>query len=125
MRWLLPGLLLCSLGLGLFPPQPIRNQPTTQPNLTPTHSILDDGARLELMHKTQVEGIPGALAAFKGRLLAGVGPALRLFDLGRKKLLRKCEYRQLPHHVVQLQTMGSRVYAADVQVGGWFGLVGW
>jgi splicing factor 3B subunit 3 len=82
------------------------------------HSILDDGARLELMHKTQVEGIPGALAAFKGRLLAGVGPALRLFDLGRKKLLRKCEYRQLPHHVVQLQTMGSRVYAADVQVGG-------
>jgi hypothetical protein len=82
----------------------------------PPASILDDGSRLELLHKTQLEGIPGALAPFKGRLLAGVGPVLRLFDLGRKKLLRKCEYRQLPHHVVQLHSMGSRVYAGDVQV---------
>jgi splicing factor 3B subunit 3 len=78
--------------------------------------ILDRGARLELLHKTQLEGIPGALTAFKGRLLAGVGPVLRLFELGRKKLLRKCEYRQLPQHVAQLHTLGSRIYVADVQV---------
>jgi hypothetical protein len=58
--------------------------------------------------------------AFKGRLLAGVGPVLRLFELGRKKLLRKCEYRQLPQHVAQLHTLGSRIYVADMQVGcGW------
>jgi hypothetical protein len=80
--------------------------------------ILDRGARLELLHKTQLEGIPGALVAFKGRLLAGVGPVLRLFELGRKKLLRKCEYRQLPQHVAQLHTLGSRIYVGDVQVRG-------
>jgi splicing factor 3B subunit 3 len=79
---------------------------------------LDRGARLELLHKTQLEGIPGALVAFKGRLLAGVGPVLRLFELGRKKLLRKCEYRQLPQHVAQLHTLGSRIYVADAQVRG-------
>ncbi|KAF6255086.1 CPSF A subunit region-domain-containing protein [Scenedesmus sp. NREL 46B-D3] len=79
------------------------------------YKILDRGARLELLHKTQLEGIPGALVAFKGRLLAGVGPVLRLFELGRKKLLRKCEYRQLPQHVAQLHTLGSRIYVADVQ----------
>lgn len=78
--------------------------------------ILDRGTRLELMHKTPVDGIPGAMTAFKGRLLAGVGPLLRLYDLGKKKLLRKCEYRQLPHHVASLHTIGSRIYAADVQV---------
>lgn len=78
--------------------------------------ILDRGARLELLHKTQLEGIPGALVAFKGRLLAGVGPVLRLFELGRKKLLRKCEYRQLPQHVAALHTLGSRIYVGDVQV---------
>jgi hypothetical protein len=50
--------------------------------------VLEGGRNLELLHKTQVEGIPGALAAFKGRLLAGVGPVLRLYELGKKKLLR-------------------------------------
>ena len=33
---------------------------------------------LELVHKTQVEDVPKALAAFAGRLLAGVGNRLRL-----------------------------------------------
>lgn len=29
--------------------------------------------------------------AFQGRVVAGVGKALRLYDLGKKKLLRKAE----------------------------------
>lgn len=85
--------------------------------LVPPARILDRGTRLELLHKTQVEGIPGALAPFKGKLLAGVGPVLRMYELGKKKLLRKCEYRQLPQHVAQLHTLGSRIYIGDVQVG--------
>jgi splicing factor 3B subunit 3 len=80
--------------------------------------VLEQGQRLELLHKTQLEGIPGALAAFKGRLLAGVGPVLRLYELGKKKLLRKCEYKQLPQHVAQLHVLGSRIVVGDVQVGG-------
>jgi splicing factor 3B subunit 3 len=79
--------------------------------------VLDQGQRLELLHTTQVEGIPGALVAFKGRLLAGVGPVLRLYELGKKKLLRKCEYKQLPQHVAQLTVLGSRIFVGDVQVG--------
>jgi splicing factor 3B subunit 3 len=47
--------------------------------------------RLTLVHKTPVEDVPGALCAFQGRLLAGVGRVLRIYDLGKKKLLRKCE----------------------------------
>lgn len=58
------------------------------------YRLIDSGKRLELVHKTAVSGIPGALAAFKGRLLAGVGPIVRLYDLGKKKLLRKSEYRR-------------------------------
>ena len=34
-----------------------------------------------------------ALLAFKGRLVAGVGKSLRLYDMGKKKLLRKVETR--------------------------------
>jgi splicing factor 3B subunit 3 len=32
-----------------------------------------------------------ALLAFQGRLAAGVGKALRIYDIGKKKLLRKVE----------------------------------
>lgn len=58
------------------------------------YKFVDNGHKLELVHKTAVGGIPGALAAFKGRLLVGVGPILRLYDMGKKKLLRKSEYRR-------------------------------
>ena len=78
------------------------------------YRLLDGGrGGLALVHKTALGGIPGALTPFQGRLLAGVGPALRLLDLGRRKLLRKCEYRSLPTHCVHLAAAGDRVYACD------------
>lgn len=56
-----------------------------------TYKLLEEGRQLELLHKTEVDDIPKALIAFQGRLVAGVGKALRLYDLGKKKLLRKAE----------------------------------
>lgn len=57
-----------------------------------TYKILDNSEdMLELVHKTPVDEVPTALCAYNGRLLAGVGRLLRLYDLGKKKLLRKCE----------------------------------
>ena len=47
--------------------------------------------RLELVHKTTLDEIPYAMCSFQGRVLVGVGKLLRLYDLGKKKLLRKCE----------------------------------
>ncbi len=81
---------------------------------------------------------------FRGRALAGVGRLLRIYDLGKKKLLRKCENKvcsllcrpsantcvaelgqlavrgaprlqHLPYSIVGLQTMGQRIYVSDVQ----------
>lgn len=53
----------------------------------------DQRLQLELIHKTPVEEIPYALTSFHGRLLAGIGKTLRIYDVGRKKMLRKCEAR--------------------------------
>lgn len=39
--------------------------------------------------------MPGALCGFQGRLLAGVGRMLRVYEIGKKKLLRKCENKVL------------------------------
>ena len=48
------------------------------------YKFVDDGKSLELLHKTQVGGVPLALCRFQGRLLAGIESVLRLYDLGKK-----------------------------------------
>lgn len=41
-----------------------------------------------------------AIAPFQGRAMVGVGKLLRIYDMGKKKLLRKCEnkVRQRPKY---------------------------
>ena len=39
-----------------------------------------------------------------------------MYDLGRKKLLRKCENKHIPHLVVDIKTVGERIICSDVQV---------
>lgn len=75
----------------------------------------EDGKELEFIHKTRVEEPPLALLGFQGRLLAGIGTDLRVFDLGMKQLLRKCQAQVVPNLVVGLQTQGSRIIVSDVQ----------
>ena len=72
-------------------------------------------ATLNLIHRTEIEDIPTAIAPFQGRLLVGVGRILRIYDLGKKKLLRKCENKHIPNQIVNIQTRGQRVFCSDVQ----------
>lgn len=75
----------------------------------------EDGRELEFIHKTKIEEPPLALLGFQGRLLAGVGSILRIYDLGMKQLLRKCQATVVPRLIVGLQTQGSRIVVSDVQ----------
>ncbi|KAJ3506068.1 hypothetical protein NLJ89_g7080 [Agrocybe chaxingu] len=77
-----------------------------------TYRLTEDGAGLEL---TKVDDVPLALVAFQGRLLAGVGKALRIYDIGQKKLLRKAENKDFPTAIVSLATQGSRIVVGDMQ----------
>jgi len=77
----------------------------------------EDGKELEFIHKTAVEQPPMALLGFQGRLLAGVGPYLRIYDLGMKQMLRKCQCQATNNIIVDLQTQGSRIVVGDVQDG--------
>lgn len=61
-----------------------------------------------------MENIPLAIAEFQGRVLVGVGSVLRIYDLGRKQLLRKCENKNFPVLINQLHVAGDRIYASDV-----------
>ncbi|KAH8673671.1 Pre-mRNA-splicing factor rse-1 [Xylariales sp. PMI_506] len=79
------------------------------------YSISDDGRTIEFIHKTKVEEPPMALIQFQGRLLAGIGKTLRLYDLGLRQLLRKAQAEVAPQLIISLQTQGSRIVVGDVQ----------
>lgn len=79
------------------------------------YKFKEDGRVLELLHKTQVEEVPLALCQFQGRLLAGIGPVLRLYDLGKKRLLRKCENKLFPSTITSITTYRDRIYVGDIQ----------
>eukprot|EP01136_Pigoraptor_vietnamica_P039230 Opistho-1_new@9770 len=77
--------------------------------------MVDEGKQLELYHKTPVEDVPGAIHPFQGRIVAGVGNLVRIYDLGKRKLLRKCENKHVPNFVTSISTMGPRIVVGDVQ----------
>lgn len=79
------------------------------------YKSVDDGKKLELLHKTPIDGVPTALCQFQGRLLVGIGQILRIYDLGKKKLLRKCENKNFPNTIMAIHTYGDRIYVADIQ----------
>ena len=74
-----------------------------------------NGERLQLLHKTKVDDGPVlTMAHFQGRLLVGIGNTLRLYEMGKRQLLRKCELRGLPVFVKSLQTAGDRAFVGDM-----------
>ncbi|PVU92157.1 hypothetical protein BB561_003999 [Smittium simulii] len=62
----------------------------------------EKGDNLTLLHKTAVDHVPQALAQFQGRLAAGIGSSLILYDLGKKQLLRKAHLTGLPNMISRL-----------------------
>ncbi|KHJ44087.1 CPSF A subunit region [Trichuris suis] len=80
-----------------------------------TFLISSAGDSLEFVHKTMVEEAVTSISSFRGRILVGVGKALRLYEFGKKKLLRKCENRHIPYMITNILSMGSRIYVCDVQ----------
>lgn len=77
------------------------------------YRFVDSGRDLEFVHRTETNDIPLALLAFQGRLLVGVGGHLRLYDIGKKKCLRKAETEVSTNAIVGLHTQGDRIVIAD------------
>jgi splicing factor 3B subunit 3 len=78
------------------------------------YQFVREGAGLQLLHKTQVSEVPLALAGFQGKLLAGVGKVLRIYELGKRKLLRKTECRGFPTTIQSLNVSHDRIFLGDI-----------
>ncbi|KAF4748606.1 Splicing factor 3B subunit 3 [Perkinsus olseni] len=83
--------------------------------------LYDESYNLQLIHVTPLEGVPSAMYPFEGRLLVAlrgsptVAPVLRIYELGKKRLLKKCEYKFLPESggIMWLDVNNDRIFAAD------------
>eukprot|EP01028_Stygiella_incarcerata_P012604 TRINITY_DN7926_c0_g1_i1.p1 TRINITY_DN7926_c0_g1~~TRINITY_DN7926_c0_g1_i1.p1 ORF type:complete len:1261 (+),score=358.49 TRINITY_DN7926_c0_g1_i1:117-3785(+) len=84
------------------------------------YGFLKGGRILELVHETEVEDIPQAIAAFRDRIIVGVGQILRMYEIGKKQCLRKTETAVVPNRIVKILTHADRVFVADVQSNMFF-----
>lgn len=78
------------------------------------------GDTLQLLHRTEVEDIPMCMMEFQGRLVVGIGRCLRMYDLGKRKLLKKCENKAFPAAVARLQASGDRIFVGDMMESVFF-----
>jgi splicing factor 3B subunit 3 len=78
------------------------------------YKVSDDGRSLEFVHETPVDEPPLALLHFKGKLLAGIGCGLGLYDIGKKSVLRKAQTHNCTEtRIMGLKTQGSRIVVSD------------
>lgn len=76
--------------------------------------------KLQLVHITDVDDVPLALKEFDQQLVVGMGRVLRLYAMGKKRLLRKCENRRLPNMIRSINVHGNRVVVGDMQQSFFF-----
>jgi splicing factor 3B subunit 3 len=78
------------------------------------YKVTMNGRGLEFFHETPVTEPPLALLAFKGKLIAGVGRHLCLYDCGMKSVLRKAQAPNcVATRITDLKTQGSRLVVSD------------
>ncbi|KAH7080936.1 CPSF A subunit region-domain-containing protein [Paraphoma chrysanthemicola] len=78
------------------------------------YKVSPNGRELEFFHETDVSEPPLALLAFKGKMVAGVGRNLCLYDCGMRSLLRKAQASNcVPTRITDLKTQGSRLVVSD------------
>jgi splicing factor 3B subunit 3 len=89
--------------------------PRHAPKATIKTYMYDERYHLQLLHSTPLDDVPLCLFPFEGRLLASVGKCLRIYELGKRKLLRKCEYKNIPEGIMWMHVKADKIYTADLR----------
>ncbi|KAI6196005.1 hypothetical protein M3Y94_01057300 [Aphelenchoides besseyi] len=76
-----------------------------------TFVLAPDGNRFEFVHRTETNEVVNAIYDFRGMAL--IGSRLRMYDLGKKQLLAKCENRQIPVQICDIRSVGQRIVVSD------------
>ncbi|ANZ76486.1 BA75_03511T0 [Komagataella pastoris] len=83
-----------------------------------TYKISEKG--LQFLHSTETDQLVYSLIEFQGKLLAGVGNFLVLYDLGLKKLLKKSLTQTNFQQISSIDYQGFRVVISDMKQSSMF-----
>jgi len=72
-----------------------------------------ENRKFEFLNTTKLDAICHSIFGFKGRVLLGVGNYLRLYDLGKKQLLKKCEYKKKYKLINNIRVVNNRIFITD------------
>jgi len=53
------------------------------------------------------------MCAFQGRVLIGSDKALRIYEIGKKKILHKCANKKFSSWIQSVHVLGERIFVAD------------
>jgi splicing factor 3B subunit 3 len=79
-----------------------------------TFTITPNGKELTLLHSTNIDEIPYALSAWRGRLLVGAGSHLRAYEMGKKRLLKKAELKNLNSFITNIHVHHDRIFVTEL-----------
>ncbi|ODV59084.1 U2 snRNP complex subunit RSE1 [Ascoidea rubescens DSM 1968] len=71
--------------------------------------------KIKYLHDTKIDGEAVALIEFDGRLLVGVDNFLRIYEIGKKQLLKKGECQLNCNRIIKILTQGYRIYVGDIR----------
>lgn len=82
-----------------------------------TYKVERSSLKMVLLHVTRTTEAVQTMVPFRDMLLVGTGTAIRLYDLGKRQLLRKGEYKLAVRNKVSCLAVagGDRIFVGDVQ----------
>ncbi|KNH07263.1 hypothetical protein XU18_1795 [Perkinsela sp. CCAP 1560/4] len=99
---------------------------------TPPTGTTDGGAEeaapiVDLLHTTDIDGIPHALCSLthgedfgEHYVAVGAGNVLQIFSVGKAHMLKKYVHPEFPSRIVSIRSMGDRLYIADAMESVFF-----
>lgn len=68
------------------------------------------------MYSLNIDAIPLVIEPFfkDEKFLIGIGKSMRLYEIGKKKLLLKAEVRNLSSAINQIRTIGKKIYVTFI-----------
>ena len=89
----------------------LQNEPVRRFTEGVIHTFtINNGREITLLHSTPIDEVPYALSPWRGRLLVGAGSHLRVYEMGKKRLLKKAELKSLNSFITGIHVHHDRIF---------------
>lgn len=83
-------------------------------------TLKDNCTKIVPLFKQKCDDIVLAFCEYEGKLLAGIGNILTLFEIGKNHLLKKCETKKITDTITKIQVNGQRILVNSMNESFYF-----